>query len=281
MRVIESQHDTLPCVRPPIDGGTTLITGASSGIGRELARQLAPRVKRLVLAARRKERLDELAEELQKLNRHLTIENVVCDVRDHVSLDDLIDAAGEVDVLVNNAGLGHSAFFEDAPWEKAAQQIETNVTAVLYLTRKLLPGMLARGRGGILNVSSGFGLQFFPGFATYVGTKHFITGFTESLRLEVGGRGIVVSQLCPGPVATEFEAVAAPMMRAPRFVEISVERCVEGALRGFEKNRAIIIPGFWINVTMALGALTPRWLLRLVYRPVARKMRLLAARTAK
>jgi uncharacterized protein len=267
-------------VRPPIDGGTVLITGASAGIGRELARQLAPRAKRLVLAARRKERLEEVREELRR-HKGLAVDLVVCDVRDRVSLDDLVDAAGDVDILVNNAGLGHSMLFENAPWEKVAQQIETNITAVTYLTRRLLPGMIARGKGGILNVSSGFGFQFFPGFATYVGTKHFVTGFTESLRLEVAAKGIVVSQLCPGPVSTEFEAISEPIMEPPRFVEISAEACVRGAIRGFERNRAVIIPGFWINVVMGLGALTPRWLLRLVYAPVAKKMRLLSARAAK
>jgi hypothetical protein len=96
----------------------------------------------------------------------------------------------------------------------------------------------------------------------------------------MAGRGIVVSQLCPGPVATEFESVAQALLEPPRFVEISVEHCVTSALRGFEKNKAIIMPGFWINLTMALGALTPRWLLRLVYRPVASRMRQLSARAA-
>jgi len=108
--------------------------------------------------------------------------------------------------------------------------------------------MLKQGRGGILNVSSGWGVTFIPGIGIYAGAKHFVTAFTECLRLELKGTGVVVSQVCPGPVDTEFEQVAGnPTGRdIPAFLTISSERCARAALRGFEKDQAMITPGFAI-----------------------------------
>jgi len=265
-------------VRPPIDGSTALVTGASAGIGREIARQLAPRVRKLVLAARRADRLEAVATELKAANQGLEVATVTADVRDLASLDALCAAAGDVDILINNAGLGDQVLFADQPWERMAQMIETNITALTYLTRKLLPGMLARGKGGVLNVSSGFGLQFLPGMAVYVGTKHYVTGFTESLRLEVGRRGVVVSQVCPGPVATEFGEVAGNTVKVG-LVEISAESCARTALRGFDRGKALIVPGFLIRLAMGLGAWTPRWLLRFVMGQAGRRLGLLGPRS--
>jgi uncharacterized protein len=127
--------------------------------------------------------------------------------------------------------------------------------------------MVRRGRGGILNVSSGFGMTFMPGMAAYIASKHYVTALTETLRLELGGTGVVVSQLCPGPVETEFQQVAGNPtgVDIPKFITIDPVRCARAGLRGFERNRAIIVPGFlpWILITM--GRVSPRWLLRLTY----------------
>ena len=124
-------------------------------------------------------------------------------------------------------------------------------------------------------VSSGFGLSFMPGFSAYVGSKHFVTGFCESLRLDLHGTGVVVSQVCPGPVATEFEQVAGNFTgkQAPSWIEISAQRCARVALRGFEHGRAMIIPGFVMRTMLFLGALTPRPILRLIYGPAGRWLR--------
>ncbi len=263
-------------MRPPLDG-TILVTGASSGIGRELARQLAPRAGALVLVARRTERLEALADELRAKRADLPVHVEPCDLSDAAAVDALLarveERAGAVDVLVNNAGLGDFGVFDLSDWPKVRAMIDLNVTALVYLTHRLVPAMVARRRGGILNVSSGFGLSFLPGFAAYVGTKHFVTSFTESLRLEVQPEGIVVTQVCPGPVATEFEENAGNFSEMSPPFEISPERCARSALAGFARGRALVVPGIAIRLLLALGAFTPRWMLRLLFAPFARRIR--------
>ncbi len=197
--------------RPPLDG-TILITGASSGIGRELARQLAGRARVLVLVARRQPRLEALRDEITLRHTGLRVYVEPCDL---TNLDDLRamlgrveERAGPVDVLVNNAGFGDSALFEGADWNKLAPMIDLNVVAVTALTHALVPGMVARGRGGVLNIGSGFGLTVMPGYAAYAATKHYVTGLSEGLRMELAGTGVAVTHACPGPVRTEFESIA-------------------------------------------------------------------------
>jgi len=256
-------------MRPPIDDAVVLVTGASSGIGRELALELAPRVRALVLAARRADRLEALESELRARKPSLQVVRHAADLASRPACDELvarIDAElGGLDVLVNNAGFGDFHCFDLADWTTVEQMLDLNIKSLAYLTWKVLPQMVKRGRGGILNVSSGAGLEVVPGFSAYVGTKHFVTGFTETLRLEVAPRGVVVSQLCPGPVDTEFNRVARfTASEPPRFVRLDARRCARWALAAFERGRALIVPGFWFNVVMALAALTPRWLKRLV-----------------
>jgi short-subunit dehydrogenase len=162
-----------------------------------------------------------------------------------------------------------------ASWDKTERMIELNVRALSYLTHRMVGPMVKAQRGGILMVSSGFGLTFLPGFAAYIGTKHYVTGLSEALRLELKPMGVVVTQVCPGPVATEFEEVAGNFtgLRPQRLVEISAERCARAALAGFERGRAMVIPGFAIRLAMWSAALTPRFVLRLVYGPAARWFR--------
>jgi short-subunit dehydrogenase len=254
-----------------LDGGVVLVTGASSGIGAALARQLAGRAKVLILVARRQDRLQALAEELGPRSR---CELEAVDLSDPAQVDALaarvLARHGAVDVLVNNAGLGDIGLFERADLEKLDFMLRVNVQAVLRLTHALLPAMLKAGRGGILNVSSGFGLQFMPLAAAYVGTKHFLTGFTESLRLELVGTGVRVTQICPGPVKTEFEGMAGnPVGRSPPdVVQITAEHCARVAIRGLDRDRALVVPGALMSAVLGLGAWTPRWVLRLLYRGI-------------
>jgi uncharacterized protein len=264
----------LRLMRPPIDGGTILITGASSGIGRAYACELASRAGTLVLVARRKDRLDALASELTSAHPALTVHVEPCDLADRKAtttmLDRVLESVGHVDVLINNAGLGQMGVFDRCDWEHLDHMLEVNIRALVQLTHRLLPPMVERGRGGVLNVSSGFGLEFMPGFAGYVGSKHFVSAFSESLRLDVRDRGVVVTHVCPGPVESEFiEAMGNPLRRRPpSLVRISAERCARSSLRAFEANRALFVPGVMMRAVLSVGAVSPRWLKRLVYRPV-------------
>ncbi len=196
-----------------------MITGASSGIGEHMARQLASSAKILILVARRADRLETLANALRTDNSALTVEVRPCDLSDIRATEALATEAlakhGAVDVLINNAGLGDAGLVELADWTKVQRMLAVNIDALTLLTRLLLPAMVAQKRGGILNVSSGFGMTFMPGMSAYCGTKHFVTAFTEGLRLEMIGTGVVVSQVCPGPVKTEFEDVAGNPLGRP------------------------------------------------------------------
>jgi len=263
-------------MRPALKGSTALVTGASSGIGRELALQIAPSLAKgcVVLVARRAERLEELAVELRSLNPELKVLVAPADLADRESTDAMLAKveaeAGSVDILVNNAGMGDIGLFEFSDWSKLETMIQLNVTALTYLSHRLVPGMKTKGQGGILNISSGFGLQTLPGAASYAGTKHYVSAFTEALRQELRGHNIVVTQVCPGPVATEFEAVAGNPtgLAVPGLVELSAAQCARSALRGFLRGRAVVVPGFIIGSLVSLGALAPRWLLSLLYWPV-------------
>lgn len=274
--------------RSAIDGGTVLVTGASSGIGTAIARQVAPRAKALVLVARRAPRLEALAAELRAAHEGLRVEVIPCDLARRDQLDALVaevrERGLEVDVLVNNAGVGMMGVFDRASAERTAFMIDLNVTSLALLTSAFLPGMVARGRGGVLNVSSGFGLAVMPAFAAYCGTKHFVTGFTEGLVADLAGTGVTATQVCPGPVATEFEDTMGNFTGAkvPGFVEISAEHCARAALRGFDRRRALVVPGTAMKLLMLVNALSPRFMRRAfasLLGRVARKRQLAAEGT--
>jgi hypothetical protein len=257
-------------MRVDLRGATALVTGASSGIGRAIACELAPRVKALALVARRRDRLEELRKELAGKHPALAVHVLPCDLADRAGaamlMEAIVSQVGAVDVLVNNAGLADAGAFAQSDWVKTRQVLDVNVVALTFLTHKLLPPMIERGRGAILNVSSGFGLVFMPGLAAYVGAKHFVTGFTESLRLEARGRGVTVCQVCPGPVRTEFSQVAGvgPNLFS-RLFGIGAEQCAREAVRGLERGRAMVFPGFRNRLMMWASRMTPRVVLRLVY----------------
>ncbi|MHC4829738.1 MAG: SDR family NAD(P)-dependent oxidoreductase [Planctomycetota bacterium] len=251
-------------------GVSALVTGASSGIGREIARQLAPDVGRLVLVARRASRLEELAAELKQARADLRVDIHPCDLNDRAALVkvlEAIDAGGPIDVLINNAGLGDVGLFELADWEKLEGLMTLNMNALTFLCRHYVNSMIERKRGGILNVSSGFGLVFMPGVATYMATKQYVTAFTEALRLEVKGLGISVTQCCPGPVKTEFEGMAGNPtgQSVPGFMEITPQHCARSALKGLGRGRAMVSPGFLPWLITGLGRLSPRWVLRIAF----------------
>jgi short-subunit dehydrogenase len=205
---------------------TVLITGASAGLGAEFARQLAPEAKTLILTARRAERLDALKKELIAQNSELEVYIVVADLSQPEGVDELLLYLTKnilsVDFLVNNAGFGDVGTFETSDWSKIRSMLRVNIEALTALTHALLPGMLARKNGAILNVASTAGMLPLPTLGVYAATKAYVCSFSEALRAEVKNRGVTVTALCPGPVETEFNSVASRpnssrSMRPPSF----------------------------------------------------------------
>jgi uncharacterized protein len=256
--------------RPPIDGGTVLVTGASAGIGRELAMQLAPRARALILLARRAGRLLELRASLLARHPRLLVVTLPVDLSDENDVDRASAEAGEqaggVDVLVNNAGVGDQALADQADWARVRNVLRTNVLAVAQLSTALLPPMVERGRGGVLNMGSGAGLTVMPGAAAYSASKHFMDGFSEALRADLAGTGVVVTQVCPGPVDSEFDQVAgsAGGMTGgpPQFMRISAAQCAREALAGFDRGVPRVFPGRAYRIAMRALPLVPRQMSR-------------------
>lgn len=253
-----------------LNGCHALVTGASAGIGRELARQLAGRAASLVLVARRSERLEELATELRARHPQLGVGIRTADLSRHESVDELLAWLSErkppVDLLVNNAGLGDIGAFATSDPEKLDRMMLVNMVALTRLTRGLLPAMIAQRRGGILNVSSSASFLPIPNFAVYAATKAYVTSFSDALRSELRGKGVSVTALCPGPVRTEFTEVARRtpdgVMPAPESAHVPVEDVARAGLHGLMRNRPIIIPGGMMKFGMTVVRLMPRSLLR-------------------
>jgi hypothetical protein len=256
--------------RPPIDDGAVLITGASAGIGRELAVQLAPRARMLILLARRVGRLEELRASLLARHPRLQVLTLSVDLSDENDAERALAQAGEqagaVDVLVNNAGVGDQALADQADWTRVRNMLRTNVLAVAQLTTALVPAMVERGRGGVLNMGSGAGLTVMPAAAAYSASKHFMDGFSEALRADLTGTGVVVTQVCPGPVDSEFDQIAgsAGGMTGgpPQFVRISAAQCAREALAGFDRGVPLVFPGRAYRIAMRALPLLPRELSR-------------------
>jgi uncharacterized protein len=261
-----------------LDDCNALITGASAGIGREFARQLAGRARSMILVARRDERLIDLADQLQREYPKLLVHIQKVDLADlgqlQVFLEWLDREKLRIDVLINNAGLGDSGPFAKSDPVRNNQMTLVNVTALTSLTRHLLPQMISRGHGAILNVSSSAGFLPIPGSAVYAATKAYVTSFSEALRAELRGTGVSVCALCPGPVVTEFQQVArrggAQPDIGPKFLVVPVERVVRDALAALEADRPLVIPGFAIKLLMFLARIMPMPILRWVARRAPR-----------
>ena len=262
-----------------IEGSNVLITGASAGLGREFARQLAGRAGSLILVARRRDRLEELRDELTRRKPNLNVHIQETDLSDERAVIDLCGWLERekiaVDLLINNAGLGDLGMFATSEPHRVKEMLSVNITALTLLTRLLLPGMVARKRGAILNVSSSVGFLPLAGFAVYAATKAYVTSLSEAIRVEVRGTGVTVTALCPGPVHTEFaETARRPVAGAPKTVpgisHVSVQEVVRAGLAAVENDRALAIPGFIMKLGMTLVRMTPMPILRLASRFSAR-----------
>ena len=265
-------------MRPPLDG-TVLVTGASGGIGAALVHELAETASVLVLVARRGDVLAALAAELRARRPALVVHAFACDLADAAALESLCERiereVGAIDVLVNNAGMGDQSFVEHARWDRLAHVIALNVVAPTRLCARFVPGMVARGRGGVLNVSSMFALAYLPGFATYVASKQYLSGFTDTLRAELAGTGVVVTQVLPGPIATDFHANSEPRtpIAPPAFAMLTPQRCAKVALAGFRRGRAMVVPGWLFGIVAWISRATPRVVLRVFASILARLQR--------
>jgi hypothetical protein len=189
----------------------------------------------------------------------------------------LSERVGQVDVLVNNAGVGDSVLFDRSEWKRTRQVVQTNVLAVAQLTWALVPSMVKRGRGGVLNIGSGAGLTVLPNGAAYVGSKHFVAGFTEALRADLAGTGVTVTQVCPGPVESEFDEVAGSaggmVGGLPHFLRIGAEQCAREAVAGFEQGDTLVFPGRAYRFVMRVLPLVPSWVRRKHAANIAARLR--------
>jgi uncharacterized protein len=232
----------------PTQGSVALVTGASAGIGRELARGLAARGHSLLLVARRGDRLEQLAAELS--DRHgIGAEAIPADMTDAGERDRMaaeVERRGlTVEVLVNNAGFGIYRAFADSDRERELQQVRLLVEAVVDLDARYVPAMVERGRGAVRNVASTAGFQPLPGNGTYSASKSFVLFHSEALHEEVRNRGVTVTAVCPGPVHTEFQETSEPlfMARVPKFLHRAPEPVADEALRAVEAGKRTVVPG--------------------------------------
>ncbi len=250
-----------------------LVTGASAGIGEAFARALAAERYDLVLVARRRERLETLAKELAE-RHHVAATVEAVDLAEEAELAGLAErvAADPPDLLVNNAGFGSMGRFAELDVERELEQIRLNVLALVRLTRAALPGMLERGRGSVVNVSSLAGESAGPFSATYAATKAYVTSFSESLHEELRGTGVCVQALLPGFTRTEFQEVAGvdPGI-VPAFAWMSPAQVVAASLAALRRGDAICIPGLGNRLLGGLTGLAPRGLARRILGSVQRR----------
>ena len=243
-----------------------LVTGASSGIGEQLARELAARGHDLVLVARDQSRLETLAKELEHVH-DATVQVLPADLTDPTQLraveDRCHDAEAPIDVMVNNAGFGSFGAFHTLDVEGENREIQLNVVALVRLTHAAASEMVPRGRGGILNVSSLAGFQPGPMNAVYGATKAFVTSFTEAVHEELKGTGVSVTALCPGFTRTGFQSAAdVPAGDVPGFMWQEAAEVARAGLDALEKNRAVEIPGTVNKVLGNFSAVTPHAITR-------------------
>ena len=251
----------------PSSSSAALITGASSGIGEEIARQLGDRGHNVILVARRAERLGELAAELADAHG-IRAEPVTADLDSQAARDEMateVEALGlDVEILVNNAGFGDAGNAHSTERERLTRMVRLNCEALLDLQARYSAAMAERGRGAIINVASTASFQPIPGTATYAATKAFVLSLSEATHSELEGRGVTVTALCPGPVKTEFTE-AAGISRAeeklPDFFWTDVTDVARDAVEGAERGRRVVVPGLMNRAGALAGQHTPRALI--------------------
>lgn len=247
-----------------MNGKTVLITGASGGIGLELARLFAAQGYDLIVTARREAALRQLADEAASLHGarvHVIAMDLAQPFAGSALWQSINGIATDIDVLVNNAGCGDAGDFCSEPPGRIERMIHLNIAALTSLTRAVLPGMLDRRRGHILNVASLAGFQpGGPGMSVYYATKSYVLSFSRGIRMELGGTGVNVTALCPGPTRTEFEHNAAAgntrLFHMPAWPPMDARAVAAAGYRGMLRGRAVVVPGRF-NSLLAAGV---RWI---------------------
>lgn len=242
---------------------TALVTGASSGIGEEMVRLLAAAGVPTTVVARRADRLEALAKELDSIEvlvADLTAPDGLARVAERVS-----DAARPIELLVNNAGFGNSGPFAEIDPKRIDDEVRLNVGALTHLTRAVVDPMVAAGKGWVLNVSSVAGFQSAPHMAVYAATKAYVTSFSEALHAELKPNGITVTALCPGLTRTEFQDVAGAEglgSRLPSVAWTDVQDVAKTGLHDCAKGKVLSVPGLQYKALTAMSDVSPRWLTR-------------------
>ena len=252
----------------PTPRTAALVTGASAGIGTEIARELARRGHALILVARRKGRLDELAAELTA-EYSVRAETLGCDLSKPTSrrrLPARVATLGlEVDVLANNAGFATGGPFHLSDPQRELEQVRVLVEAPVALCSAFVPGMVRRGSGAVLNVASTAGMQPLPYSAGYSAAKAYVLTFSEALHHELRGSGVTVTALAPGPVSTQFWETAGWEVGSgqsfehavPRPVWVTAQAAAVAGVRGLESGRRVVIPGLPVRAAMLAGSYLP------------------------
>jgi uncharacterized protein len=263
----------------PTRDSIALVTGASGGIGAEIARELARRGHGVVLVARRKERLDALAQELESKHR-VRAETISADLAKPASrsrIQGRITELGlEVDILVNNAGFATGGAFHESDPARELEQVRVLVEAVVALTSTFLPPMVQRGQGAILNVASTAAMQPLPYAAGYAAAKAYVLSFSEAIHQEVAGEGVTVTALCPGPVDTDFWQIAdwdvagrkTSQSALPSPAMISAQDAAYAGIEGLDGGKRVVIPGLPMRAAM----LATRYIPHAVKLPVVERV---------
>ena len=242
----------------PTSSSTALVTGASSGIGAEIARELARRGHNTVLVARREERLRELADELSG-SAGVRAEVVGADLSNDDERARVVETVGErglrVDVLINNAGFGGFGAAHESGVERQTEMIRLNCETLTYFQATFTESMAERGSGAVLNVASTAAFQPLPGSATYAATKAFVLSLSEATHTELKRHGVTVTALCPGPVQTEFGEIAGAggvEDKLPKPFWTSTRQVAKQAVDGLAGGKRVVVPGF-LNRAGAMG----------------------------
>lgn len=252
---------------------TALVTGASSGIGLELATLLARDGHHLVLVARSRGKLEDIGRALHE-EFDIVATVVARDLAEPASPQaiaaDLASRGIAVDILVNNAGFGVYGLFAETPLEKELEMIQVNIAALTHLTKIFLPGMIARRGGKILNVASTAAFQPGPLMAVYYATKAYILSFSEALANETAGTGVTVTALCPGPTITEFQKQAGlektNLFNSP--LVMSAARSARAGYEGMLRGRRVVVPGLGNNLLVQVERISPRRLITAISRRI-------------